>query len=90
MKALANSLKDNLTIRKNTNKHNYLKLKEIKENIEHLNNIKVIMLFIALLLLVLSVALNMYILAIVFGSAVVIAYFGLNIFQKVIAYKTIQ
>ena len=90
MKALALNLKNKLTIKKNTHKNHYLKIKEIKENIDHINNIKVLILLIALLLLIISIAFNLYYFAIIFGGMVIITYFGLNVFQKIMNYKIIN
>ncbi len=90
MKALADNLKDNLTIKKNTNKHNYLKIKEIREIIDHINNIKVLILLIALVLLVICVAFNLYYFAIGLSSMVILVYFGLNFYQKIMDNKLIH
>ena len=87
MKSLAFSLMDSLTIKKNTNKYNYFKMKEIKGIIDHINNIKVTILIVDLLLLVLSVAFDLYYFAIILSIMVIIAYFGLGIYQKVMGHK---
>lgn len=90
MKALAFTLKESLTIKKNTNKYKYFKIKEIREIIDHINNIKVLILLGALLLLVLSVAFNLYYFAIILSTMVIISYFGLNVYQKIMDNKLIH
>ncbi len=90
MKALAFTLKESLTIKKNTNKYKYFKIKEIREIIDHINNIKVLILLGALLLLILSVAFNLYYFAIILSTMVIISYFGLNIYQKIMDNKLIH
>ncbi len=90
MKALAFTLKESLTIKKNTNKYKYFKIKEIREIIDHINNIKVLILLGALLLLILSVAFNLYYFAIILSTMVIISYFGLNVYQKIMDNKLIH
>lgn len=77
-------------IKKNTNKYNYFKMKEIREIIDHIDNIKVVMLLTALLSIIVTVAFNLYLVAITLGAVVILAYFGLDLYQMIMDRKLIH
>ena len=90
LKAQAINLMENLMIKKNTNKYNYFKMKEIREIIDHIDNIKVVMLLTALLSIIVTVAFNLYLVAITLGAVVILAYFGLDLYQMIMDRKLIH